>query len=148
MPFEVRARGMDLVIFEEFPAGALARHLAKDPAARDATLRDPAYRARFKRHYGAKLTPKVWQRDFGDAYVLEAPDAGLIGKSFTQIAEERGQHPVDTFLDLVLELDEQILWRTVIGNHDPERYGPLYNDLNGVMGFADSGAHILSLIHI
>ncbi|MEO1437715.1 MAG: amidohydrolase family protein, partial [Bacteroidota bacterium] len=81
-------------------------------------------------------------KDFGDAYVMEAPDKNLIGKSFTQIAAERQQDPVDTFLDLVVEMDKEILWETTVGNQNPDDYGPLYNDPNVVFGFADSGAHI------
>jgi N-acyl-D-aspartate/D-glutamate deacylase len=142
VPFRVFARGMDLVIFEEFPTGAIARHLANDPDRFRATLRDPDYRRRFKKHYGNRFAPKVWQKDFADAFVVDAPDKSWIGKSFGQLAEERGQHPVDAFLDIVVELDQQVLWETTIGNHDPERYKPLYNDPNGIVGFADSGAHI------
>lgn len=145
VPFRVLAQGMDLVIFEEFPTGALARHLARDRAARDAQLKDPAYREEFKRHVANKLAPKVWQKDFGDAYVVDAPDRSMIGKSFAELARERGQDPVDTFLDLVVAEDTAITWETVIGNHDPTRYGPLYNDENGILGFADSGAHINSM---
>ncbi|MEM6802399.1 MAG: amidohydrolase family protein, partial [Bacteroidota bacterium] len=142
VPFRVLAEGMELVIFEEFPAGELARHLSKDLEKRNTTLNDPAYRKLFKKNYKDKLTPKVWQKDFGDAYVVEAPDKSMIGKSFVEIAEEREQHPVDTFLDLVVEMDKDILWETTLGNHDPSRYKNLYNDENGVLGFADSGAHI------
>lgn len=142
VPFRVLARGMDLVIFEEFPTGALARHLSRDLKQRNQTLRDPAYRKRFKRHYKNKWAPKIWQKDFADAYVLDAPDSAWVGKSFVEIAQERQQHPVDTFLDLVVDLDQEILWETTIGNHRPEDYGPLYNDENGIFGFADSGAHI------
>jgi N-acyl-D-aspartate/D-glutamate deacylase len=145
VPFRVLAQGMDLVIFEEFPTGALARHLSRDLDARNRTLNDPEYRKQFKRHYQNKLAPKVWQKDFGDAYVVDAPDKALIGKSFTEIARERNQHPVDTFLDLVVEQDLAITWETVIGNHDPARYELLYNDPNGILGFADSGAHINSM---
>lgn len=142
VPFRVLAEGMELVIFEEFPTGELARHLSRDRAQRNQTLQDPAYRKRFKRDYRNKLKPKVWQKDFGDAYVIRAPDSSLVGKSFTQIATERNQHPVDTFLDLVVAMDKEILWETTIGNQDPARYGPLYNDPHAVIGFADSGAHI------
>lgn len=145
VPFRTLAQGMELVIFEEFPTGALARHLSRDRIDRDRMLSDPDYRARFKRHYCNKLAPKIWQKDFGDAYVLSAPDPALIGKSFTEIAAERGQHPVDTFLDLVVDMDRELLWETTIGNQDPEAYGPLYNDPNGIFGFADSGAHIDNL---
>ena len=142
VPFRVYAEGMELVVFEEFPTGELARHLSRDLKKRNTTLNDPAYRKRFKKNMKAKLTPKVWQKDFGDAYVIDAPDKSLIGKSFVDIANERNQHPVDTFLDLVVEMDKDILWETTIGNHDPARYKPHYNDPNGVFGFADSGAHI------
>lgn len=142
VPFRVLAEGMELVIFEEFPAGELARHLSKDLQKRNTTLNDPAYRKLFKKNYRDKLKPKVWQKDFGDAYVLKSPDKSMIGKSFVDIAEERGQDPVDAFLDLVVEMDKDILWETTLGNHDPSRYKKLYNDENGVLGFADSGAHI------
>ena len=122
LPFRVLAQGMELVIFEEFPTGELARHLSRDLKKRNKTLMDPDYRKEFKKHYKNRLAPKVWQKDFGDAYVIKAPDPSLIGKSFLEIAEERNQHPVDTFLDLVVEMDKEILWETTIGNHDPVSY--------------------------
>lgn len=142
VPFKNMARGMELVIFEEFPTGELARHLSRDLEKRNKTLMDPEYRKQFKKHYKNKLAPKVWQKDFGDAYVTDAPDKSWIGKSFTDLANERNQHPVDTFLDVVVDLDQQVEWETTIGNHDPLRYKKLYNDPNGIFGFADSGAHI------
>lgn len=142
VPFRVIAQGMELVIFEEFPTGELARHLSRDVQLRNKTISDPDYRSKFKKHYGNKLAPKVWQKDFGDAYVLSSPDPTMVGKSFVQIADERNQHPVDTFLDLVVEMDQEISWETTIGNENPDRYKPLYNDENGIIGFSDSGAHI------
>lgn len=145
VPFRTLVQGMDLVIFEEFPTGELARHLSRDLEKRNATLNDPDYRRRFKQHYRNKLAPKVWQKDFGDAYVTDAPDKSLIGKSFTDIAREKGQHPVDTFLDFVVALDKEVHWETTVGNQDPTQYKKLYNDPNGIVGFADSGAHINNL---
>ena len=132
VPFKNMARGMDLVIFEEFPTGELARHLSRDLEKRNATLMDPEYRRKFKKHYKDKLSPKVWQKDFGDAYVTDAPDKTWIGKSFLDLANERGQHPVDTFLDVVVDLDKQVEWETTIGNHEPMKLGKLYNDPNGI----------------
>ncbi|MEM8901172.1 MAG: N-acyl-D-glutamate amidohydrolase, partial [Bacteroidota bacterium] len=41
VPFRVLAEGMELVIFEEFPAGELARHLSRDLEKRNTTLNDP-----------------------------------------------------------------------------------------------------------
>jgi N-acyl-D-aspartate/D-glutamate deacylase len=103
VPFEVYADGIDLVIFEEFGAGASALHL-QEKLARDELMRDPAYRARFRKDYESKYGPRVWHRDFFDAEIVDCPDATVIGKSFGQVGQERGgQHPVDAFLDLVLE---------------------------------------------
>jgi len=145
VPFRTMVQGMDLVIFEEFPTGELARHLSKDLYQRNQTLKDPEYRKKFKKHYANKLAPKVWQKDFGDAYITDAPDKSMIGKSFVDIANERNQHPVDTFLDVIVDMDKDIHWETTVGNHDPTKYKKLYNDSNGIVGFADSGAHINNL---
>jgi len=114
VPFRVMAEGMELVIFEEFPTGQMARHLSRDTEERNKLINDADYRKRFKKNIKSKFTPKVWQKDFGDAYVVDAPD----------------------------KMDKDILWETTVGNHDPNRYKPHYNDPNGVIGFADSGAHI------
>src|SRR6185295_6559113 len=47
VPFEVYADGIDLVVFEEFGAGRAALHLA-DEVARNALMKDEAYRRRFR----------------------------------------------------------------------------------------------------
>ena len=102
MPFEVYADGIDLVVFEEFGAGEEALHLI-DQVDRNALFSDPEYRRRFRRDYGKKFGPRVWQRDFYDAEIVDAPDASVIRKSFGQVGDELGSHPVDAFLDLVME---------------------------------------------
>lgn len=45
--FDLWADGIDLVVFEEFGAGAAALHL-QDAVARSELLKDAAYRARFR----------------------------------------------------------------------------------------------------
>ena len=42
-------------------------------------------------------------------------------------------------------MDKEIQWETTVGNQDPTKYKKLYNDPNGIVGFADSGAHINNL---
>ena len=56
VPFEVYADGIDLVIFEEFGSGATALHL-QEKVARDALMRDPAYRAAFRKDYESQVRP-------------------------------------------------------------------------------------------
>ena len=145
VPFEVYADGIDLVIFEEFGSGAMALHL-QEKLARDELMRDPAYRQRFRKDYESRYGPRVWHRDFYDAEIVECPDASVIGKSFGQVGDERGgKHPVDAFLDLVLEHGTAIRWRTTISNHRPSVLRKLAQDPGIQVGFSDAGAHLRNM---
>lgn len=143
-PFTVYADGVDSVFFEEFGAGEMARDL-KDRLERDALLKDESYRRTFRKFYGEKLSPRVWQRDFGDAIVLECPDNSLVGRNFADIAEERGIHVVDLFLDLVVEYDTALRWYTTVGNHDPRKLRRMVADKKALITFSDAGAHIRNM---
>ncbi len=145
VPFEVYADGIDLVVFEEFGSGAAALHL-RDEVERDALLQDEGYRRRFRQDYDAKFGMRVWHRDFFDAEIVECPDESVIGKSFGQVGIERGGlHPVDAFLDLVVEHGRKLRWRTTISNHRPEVLKKLARDDGIQMGFSDAGAHLRNM---
>ncbi|MGZ6745199.1 MAG: N-acyl-D-amino-acid deacylase family protein [Nocardioides sp.] len=145
VPFEVYADGIDLVIFEEFGSGAAALHL-QEKLARDELMRDPAYRARFRKEYESKYGPRVWHRDFFDAEIVACPDASVVGKSFGQVGVERGgAHPVDAFLDLVLEHGTDIRWRTTISGHRPHILKKMAQSPGIQMGFSDAGAHLRNM---
>jgi N-acyl-D-aspartate/D-glutamate deacylase len=145
VPFEVYADGIDLVVFEEFGAGAAALHL-RDEVERNELLRDEAYRREFRKDYENKFGLRVWQRDFFDAEIVDCPDASVIGKSFGQVGVDRGGlHPVDAFLDLVLEHGTALRWRTTISNHRPEVLKNLARDPGIQMGFSDAGAHLRNM---
>jgi N-acyl-D-aspartate/D-glutamate deacylase len=145
VPFEVYADGIDLVIFEEFGAGAAALHL-RDEVERNAMMREEDYRRRFRKEYESKFGVRVWHRDFFDADIVDCPDASVIGKSFGQVGLDRGGlHPVDAFLDLVLEHGEALRWRTTISNHRPEVLKKLARDPGVQMGFSDAGAHLRNM---
>lgn len=145
VPFEVYADGIDLVIFEEFGSGAAALHL-QEKVARDELMRDPAYRARFRKDYESKYGPRVWHRDFFDAEIVDCPDPSVVGKSFGQVGVERGgAHPVDAFLDLVLEHGTAIRWRTTISGHRPKVLRKIATEQGVQMGFSDAGAHLRNM---
>ncbi|MCV7153536.1 amidohydrolase family protein [Mycobacterium pyrenivorans] len=145
VPFEVYADGIDLVIFEEFGAGAAALHL-QDEVDRNEMLRDESYRRQFRKEYESKFGLRVWHRDFFDAEIVECPDASVIGKSFGEVGRDRGGvHPVDAFLDLILEHGKAMRWRTTISNHRPEVLKKLARDPAIQMGFSDAGAHLRNM---
>ncbi len=143
-PFEVYADGMDLVVFEEFGSGEAALHLA-DELQRNELLRDPAYRRRFRKDYDKQWGARVWHRDFHDAEIVACPDRELVGLSFGAVAEARGVHPADVFLDLVVAHGSRLRWRTTIANHRPEAIEAMITDPNLQLGFADSGAHLRNM---
>jgi N-acyl-D-aspartate/D-glutamate deacylase len=145
VPFEVYADGIDLVIFEEFGSGAEALHL-KESMERDELLRDEEYRRRFRKDYESKYGLRVWHRDFFDAEIVDCPDKSVIGKSFGQVGIDRGGlHPVDAFLDLVIEHGNAVRWRTTISNHRPETLKKMAREPGIQMGFSDAGAHLRNM---
>lgn len=143
-PFQVYADGVDFVIFEEFPAGEAALHLKRE-FDRKKLFANPDYRAKFKADYQRKWGGRVWHRDFGDAHVIDCPDLALVGKTIRQIADERGAHEVDTFLDLVIDYGPKLRWSTLIGNHNPKRVAINLNQSCAIMGFSDAGAHLRNM---
>jgi N-acyl-D-aspartate/D-glutamate deacylase len=145
VPFEVYADGIDLVIFEEFGAGAAALHL-RDEVELNELMRDEDYRRRFRKEYESKFGVRVWHRDFFDADIVACPDESVIGMSFGEVGLERGGlHPVDAFLDLVLEHGKSLRWRTTISNHRPEVLKKLAREPGIQMGFSDAGAHLRNM---
>ncbi|MGV0739491.1 amidohydrolase family protein [Mycobacterium syngnathidarum] len=145
VPFEVYADGIDLVVFEEFGSGAAALHL-RDEVERNELLRDEEYRRKFRKDYDSKFGVRVWHRDFFDAEIVSCPDESVVGKSFGQVGQKRGGlHPVDAFLDLVLEHGTALRWRTTISNHRPEVLKKLARDPGIQLGFSDAGAHLRNM---
>ena len=133
------------MIFEEFGSGAAALHLAEE-VARNELLRDEDYRRRFRKDYDSKYGPRVWHRDFFDAEIVACPDPSVVGRSFGQVGVERGGlHPVDAFLDLVLEHGTAIRWRTTISNHRPKVLRRMAQSPGVQMGFSDAGAHLRNM---
>ena len=70
----------------------------------------------------------------------------MIGKSFGAIADERGLHPLDAFLDVLVENGERnVRWTTTVGNHRPKQLNKLAKEPSIHMGFSDAGAHLRNM---
>ncbi|WP_054812618.1 N-acyl-D-amino-acid deacylase family protein [Nocardia arizonensis] len=146
VPFTLYSDGIDLPVFEEFGAGTAALHL-RDQIERNTLLADREYRRRFRREFAVKRhLPGLWHKDFHDATIVECPDETVIGKSFGQLADERGIHPLDAFLDVLVDNGEKnVRWTTVVGNHRPAVLDEMARDPNVHMGFSDAGAHLRNM---
>ncbi len=144
VPFETYADGMEFVVFEEFPAGQAALHLASHDL-RSELFSDPQYRQKFREDVDKRFGPRVWHRDFDDAWIVSCPDTSVVGKSVGELARQRHQHPGDLFLDLLVAHGPQLRWRTVLANHRPQVVARLVAEPSTLIGFADSGAHIRNM---
>lgn len=143
-PFAIYADGMDVVLFEEFGAGEMALDV-RDQLERNELLQDENYRRTFRKFYRDKLSPRVWQRDFGDATILGCPDQSLVGRNFSELAAERDIHVVDFFLDTVVAHGRALRWFTVIGNHRQDRLRKMVKNPHALITFSDAGAHIRNM---
>jgi N-acyl-D-aspartate/D-glutamate deacylase len=146
VPFELYSDGIDLPVFEEFGAGTAALHL-RDQLERNTLLADEEYRRRFRRQFDrVKLGPSLWHKDFHEAVIVECPDETLVGKSFGAIADERGLHPLDAFLDVLVDNGERnVRWTTIVANHRPKLLNKLAGEPSIHMGFSDAGAHLRNM---
>ncbi|MCL3817342.1 N-acyl-D-amino-acid deacylase family protein [Aeromicrobium wangtongii] len=142
--FRVWADGIDLVVFEEFGSGREALHL-REEMGRNELLTDEAYRRWFRRDFDKRFSPRVWHRDFDDAEITECPDAALVGMMIGDVARQRGIHPVDCYLDLVVEHGTALRWKTNIANTRPEVQDKLINRYGITIGFSDAGAHLRNM---
>jgi N-acyl-D-glutamate deacylase len=73
------------------------------------------------------------------------PEQDLVGKSVGQVADERGIHPCDVFLDLVVAYGKNFRWKTTIANHRPEVLNHMLSLPHVHVGFADAGAHLRNM---
>ncbi|HZI12588.1 MAG TPA: amidohydrolase family protein [Myxococcus sp.] len=144
--FDLWADGIDLVVFEEFGAGAAALHLQEE-ASRARLLKDPDYRARFRRQWTNRFLPRAFHRDFNQSLILQCPDASVVGKSFAQVAQEQGRHVVDVFLDLAATHGNALRWYTVMANDRREELERIVQHPDILMGFSDAGAHLRNMAH-
>lgn len=143
-PFRVYSDGVDFIVFEEFPTGEMALHLQQD-MEREALFKAPSYREQFKKDYRKRFGGRVWHRDFGDAEIIECPNEEYVGRSVRDIAIAKGEHEVDTFLDLIIDYGRKLRWTTVIANHRPSVVRRNIRDKSALIGFSDAGAHLRNM---
>jgi N-acyl-D-aspartate/D-glutamate deacylase len=145
-PFDLWADGVDIVVFEEFAAGTAAIHL-QDAVARGELLKDETYRREFRRQWENRWLPRAFHRDLRRATVEDCPDPAVVGKTFAELAEARGVHPVDAFLDLVVLHGPKLRWTTVNGNDRPRWLEWILAHPDILVGFSDAGAHLRNMAH-
>ena len=143
-PFDLYTDGIENPVFEEFGAGTEALHM-EDLAARRQLMEAPVYRDRFRQQWSSKVAARAYHRDLSEARVVDCPDPSLSGRTFVDIAAERGEDPLETFLDLQTAYGNDLRWYTVVANGRPDRLEWIMANPVSMIGFSDAGAHLRNM---
>jgi N-acyl-D-aspartate/D-glutamate deacylase len=124
------------------------REVARADAAGKARIyADPEFRQKFKETFdrprpGAVFAGASWAR----AWISWCPaDPSLEERRMTEVAAERGQHPIDLALDLALATNLEARFRMAVFNHDEAEVAELLAEPATVLGLSDAGAHASQL---
>ncbi len=143
-PFDLYTDGMENPVIEEFGAGTEALHL-EDLAARRALMGSPVYRDRFRAQWKSKLASRAYHRDLSEARIVHCPDPTLDGRTFADVAAERGADELDTFLDLQIAYGNDLRWYSVVANADARHLEWIMASPAAMIGFSDAGAHLRNM---
>jgi len=105
----------------------------------------PDFRAAFKAKAGPdaeSLISARWDR----TVISFCPcEPALENRTVTEVATERGMHPIDLALDVSLASNLETRFRMSILNHDEDEVAQLLAGRNTVLGLSDAGAHASQL---
>jgi N-acyl-D-amino-acid deacylase len=108
--------------------------------------RDPAVRDKLRAEVDAPLGPDSTFSKRWDLLWIEEPqlskNRGLKGKTVADLAQARGKHPLDAFLDLAVEEDLNTVFILGEINTDAEAVGQILRSPYAVVGLSDGGAHV------
>ncbi len=111
-----------------------------------AAYRNPEIRAKLRSEVEAPLGPDSTFSKRWDLMIVEEPvlpkNRGLRGQHIAEIAKAQGKHPLDAFLDLVVEEDLATVFSLGEINMDTEAVAQILGSPYAVVGLSDGGAHV------
>ena len=152
---QVHSRGLDTMLsFESntpFDNWDYWREFrALDLEIQKVKLRDPEVRAKLvevasqpysgPKVFGAEPRPPRWE------LIYPMDDMQYDKPSMAQIAKERGVHPVELMIDMALDRDLKLFFRSPIANEDMDQVIQLIKHPRSVVTFSDSGAHVSQIM--
>jgi len=122
------------------PLDEQKRRLA-DPAARGRLVADETHMKPRDNVFqgGGAATTDPRKPDYDNLFAMKGVEWN--DPTVAQLADQRGQHPVEVMIDLVLENDDQVFVQPLV-NEDPEHVLGLLRHPRTLATFSDSGAHV------
>lgn len=122
-------------------------------AEQEKGLRDPVMRKKLvdavhaHTHKPDPALPNLYQRPVDWAWVFPITQPLPPHPSIAEIAKQRGQDPVETFIDMALDHHLKLFFVQPSNNEDQEFVRALINHHHAVVTFSDSGAHVATTIN-
>ena len=137
LPFDVLPAWREL---RRLPLDEQKRRLA-DPAARGRLVADEAQMKPRDNVFqgGGAATTDPRKPDYDNLFAMQGVDWN--DPTVAQLAGQRGRHPVEVMIDLVLENDNQVFVQPLV-NEDPEHVLGMLRHPRTLATFSDSGAHV------
>jgi N-acyl-D-amino-acid deacylase len=137
LPFDVLPAWREL---RGLPLDEQKRRLA-DPAARGRLVADEARMKPRDNVFqgGGAATTDPRKPDYDNLFAMKGVDWN--DPTIAQLAGQRGKHPVEVMIDLVLENDDQVFVQPLV-NEDPEHVLGMLRHPRTLATFSDSGAHV------
>jgi N-acyl-D-amino-acid deacylase len=107
-----------------------------DVGERERRFRDAAWRD------GARQELDNRSHAWVQMTIAESRQEGVAGRKITDVASERGKHPLDAMLDIALADDLTTMFSVVGANSDVSAVSTLLTSAGCVLGLSDAGAHV------
>ena len=115
---------------------------AADHDGKKAIYADPEFRAAFRERGFRGSLAQGWENAVVSSH---PPDPSLEDRNVSELAAERGVHPVDLVLDLSLASNLETRVRMGLLNTDEDTVAELLSDPATMVGLSDAGAHASQL---
>ena len=137
LPFDVLPGWRRL---RELPLAEQRRRLADPATRRELIAEEAGMKARDNvLQGGGAATTDPRKPDYDNLYVMKGVDWD--DPTVARLAAERGQHPVETIIDLALANDDQVFVQPLV-NEEPEHVLGMLRHPRTLATFSDSGAHV------
>ena len=126
--------------FRQLPLAEQCARLRSDSDLRAKLIEVARGEYKGPRVVGAELRPPDWD------YVFVMDDMVYDKPSLAEMARHQNRNPVELMIDLALEKDLQLFFRTPIANENQDHVLEMIKHPRSVVTFSDSGAHVSQIM--
>ncbi|AFZ15238.1 Amidohydrolase 3 [Crinalium epipsammum PCC 9333] len=144
-PFTIYSDGSVTPLFEEFPTGAQLNS-CDSRQERQQLWQSENFRQQFRQEWNSNWR-KSFHRQLDLMVIVHCPEKNWEGLSFTEVAHQKQQEPLDFFIEALQNYDTDLRWVATGANDRLEPRLALMQHPDIFPGFTDAGAHVRNLAY-